>query len=66
MPDIPPTIGDNFDDDNNQYDDSNDGTSEPIQSHYNLIDLSDNDESLVTPKTCGKKETQATKRHAFG
>lgn len=54
MPYIPPTISDNFDNDNNQFDESNDVTSEPIQSHHNSID-GDIDESLVTPKICGKK-----------
>ena len=61
---IPPAIRDNFDDDSNEYDTSGDKTSELMQIYYNSIGV-ENDESLVTPKTCAKTETQATKKHAF-
>ena len=63
MPYMPPSISDNFDNDNNECDKSSDETSEPMQSH-NPVD-SDNDQSLLTPKTCDKTETQATKKHVF-
>ena len=35
-----------------------------MQSHHNSVGV-DNDESLVTPKTCDKTETQATKKLVF-
>lgn len=35
-----------------------------MQSHHNAI-AGENDESLVTLKTCDKTETQATKKHGF-
>ena len=35
-----------------------------MQSHHNAI-AGENDESLVTLKTCDKTETQATKKHVF-
>ena len=35
-----------------------------MQSHHNAV-AGENDESLVTLKTCDKTETQATKKHVF-
>ena len=64
MPYISPAISDNFDDDSNECDKSTDETWEPMQSHHNSID-GDNNESLVTPKTWDKIETQAAKKNVF-